>query len=1830
MEGHKPLKQLKNIIRGHKTYIQRLTKKLIEIQSEPLSNDNAHKLRAAVKYLEIRLENLDLVISELIVHPEVTDGLVDSAASYMAECREVIERAEGDLKRLDNIARAEESQGGLGGRLDSTGLFGSSGSTGKEAPKAKLPKAPFPTFSGGSSGSRDLHIFLRMFDDLVGSNCSASERVTYLRLGIKGEAEKLIRHIDPVPANFNLILETLKLQYKPREGECRELWGRLLSIQGWKKCNTSGDILNLIQHIRQHIYLIKELDSDAQTDHETLVDAIMVLLPERLMYDITKAIDRADRTVDRILAEMEKFIVTREEVASYYQGVPRGPSQATGGRSSGSPGQGQGGYQGRRGTHMAQAKGGTWRGSGGKSGRDSGVGSGAGPPSSSSSSGLVHPPASSADSPSCVYCRKSDHSTHTCKDMPSIERCREILRAGRHCYNCAVAGHGVRECSLASLCKCGRGKHSPSICFQSVNKSGNRINTVALPVGSGATFLETAWVTVENPDTGAWCKARVFIDRGSTDSYCTAELMNKLGCIPLDKQTVHIDTFATEHTKALKSQLVGFNILSNLSSRHTIPVQVLGVRSLCSNLPSNPLSEHELRQIAPYPLADVRVTQGKELPVDILIGMDYLWCIMKDRVVKTGFGPRLLETELGWIISGPLAGARRRGEISAHLIRSYYVRREGDVDSDAELGRIMHKLWDLDTLGVKESEVSPVIAHFNEHVAYTEEGRVQVRIPWKEEIKSYLPSNYNQALIRFNVMKQKLNRPGNQSLKSKYEAVMADQLDKGIIERVPHQDSSVFVNGQREPDSIDTNTALIGTNDESHQVQFYMPHHPVTKRGSDKVRVVFDASCQAYGGALSLNEAIHGGPSLLTDLSEALMRFRLNNVAIVGDISTAYLNLTLHPSDRDAFRFLWYDGDETLEYRFARVPFGVIVSAFLLNAVLRFHLGREFESHPELLEKVLSSLYVDDFLSGAQDNRSALELKEAVEVSLEKIGMKMHGWNSNSEELRAKWGSVSDDIVSVLGLLWNPVDDSLMVNVQRVVEASSCDPTKKNLLSLTASVWDPLGLVQPFLVLPKLLFQQICKSNVGWHGKLPEEMRVKWEVWKSQLPDLAKICLPRQVTLPEYDRVELHCFADASESAYAACCYVKCVYGLAIRVNLVFGKNRIAPVAAHSLPRLELLGACLLARSAAKVISTHSQLKFDKVVYYTDSKNVLHWIKSDNRQWSTFVLNRVVDIHGLTKAKDWYYVRSERNPADVATRVISGADLADSFKWFHGPTFLHDESISCEDKVDFQQPTTGCLTERKKSVKVAVREVPVTILDLDKHSNFGRVMRVTGYVLKFIALRVGKVFGVGSPSLRELHNLSVQYWVRKEQLAFYPNEVQKCPDGEYAGPLVASVSSVARSLRLFKDGSGLLRYASRVQDRFSTYDCSNPILLPKQSRLTCLYVAYLHKLLSHAGVGELLVHVRKSFWVPQGRSMVRAVVNRCVPCRKVTVPPYPVVAPPPLPDFRVNPSHPFEFTGVDTAGPIYYKVGKTKQKGHILILTCATTRAVALEFITGLSVENLMLGLRRFFAKYGLPRVIRSDNAKSFKRSQKELTIVSKSKKMKKYLKDPLEKHLEDHRISWVRYLERAPWWGGYIERCVQTVKRSLKRILGNAVLSFEEYTTVLYEVAALINSRPITSVLDSGDEAEPVSPAMLLCGRSLVQVPPMYELKVDGKAPQMCTGRLKYLEKLKSYFWTRWRREYMADLREIHSRRKVGRELRQPVVGELVLVRNEKLPRGSWKVGRVVELRPGRDGQVRSVSVLVVKGKKKTRMGEVKKVKKIVINRSPHHLVPLEGVSEL
>ena len=189
--------------------------------------------------------------------------------------------------------------------------------------------------------------------------------------------------------------------------------------------------------------------------------------------------------------------------------------------------------------------------------------------------------------------------------------------------------------------------------------------------------------------------------------------------------------------------------------------------------------------------------------------------------------------------------------------------------------------------------------------------------------------------------------------------------------------------------------------------------------------------------------------------------------------------------------------------------------------------------------------------------------------------------------------------------------------------------------------------------------------------------------------------------------------------------------------------------------------------------------------------------------------------------------------------------------------------------------------------------------------------------------------------------------------------------------------------------------------------------------------------------------------------------------------------------------------------------------------------------------------------------------------------------------------------------MERAPWWGGFFERLIRSVKRCLKRILKNAKLSYEELLTVVTEVECVLDSRPLTYV-SSEDIEEPLTPSHLMTGRRLLSIPD--EIAVDEEETSevsLLTRRQRYLLLLLSHFWNRWKREYVVELREHHRTKKGTFTGRSTQLGDIVTVMEEgKSNRGTWKLGKVQDIHPGNDGLVRGATVEVISNKgKRTRL---------------------------
>ena len=264
----------------------------------------------------------------------------------------------------------------------------------------------------------------------------------------------------------------------------------------------------------------------------------------------------------------------------------------------------------------------------------------------------------------------------------------------------------------------------------------------------------------------------------------------------------------------------------------------------------------------------------------------------------------------------------------------------------------------------------------------------------------------------------------------------------------------------------------------------------------------------------------------------------------------------------------------------------------------------------------------------------------------------------------------------------------------------------------------------------------------------------------------------------------------------------------------------------------------------------------------------------------------------------------------------------------------------------------------------------------------------------------------------------------------------------------------------------------------------NPILLPAKHEFVQLIIKKGHESVKHCGLRDTLTTLRERFWILRGREAVKRVIKKCVICLRINGMPYKAQSTPDLPSERVSDDPPFTHVGLDFAGPlnIVNEHANESSKVYVCLFTCASTRAVHLELCKSLDVQDFLLAFRRFASRRGLPATINSDNAKTFKSSSKEIRRITRSNEVLRYL--------VNQRVTWNFIVEKAPWWGGFWERLVRSVKLPLKKVLGRSSLSFEQLRTLMVEIESVINARPITYVYDDANSISyPLSPSDLVYG---------------------------------------------------------------------------------------------------------------------------------------------
>ena len=238
--------------------------------------------------------------------------------------------------------------------------------------------------------------------------------------------------------------------------------------------------------------------------------------------------------------------------------------------------------------------------------------------------------------------------------------------------------------------------------------------------------------------------------------------------------------------------------------------------------------------------------------------------------------------------------------------------------------------------------------------------------------------------------------------------------------------------------------------------------------------------------------------------------------------------------------------------------------------------------------------------------------------------------------------------------------------------------------------------------------EQLKKRQLEeWDLPLPQELKAVWDNWCGSLTELQhlKLTRPYAISLDEASQIDLHTFCDASVQGIGAVSYLKTTQPNGrTEVSFIFGKAKLAPAHATTIPRLELCAA-VLAVEITDMILNERVVQPDRIIYHSDSKVVLGYIANETRRFYVYVANRVERIRKSSSPSQWRYVSTQHNPADIATRPGKAKDL-ESSTWLCGPQFLYKQGHS---EVERSQPNFTVIQSNDPEVRPELKTLSTKV-----------------------------------------------------------------------------------------------------------------------------------------------------------------------------------------------------------------------------------------------------------------------------------------------------------------------------------------------------------------------------------------------------------------------------------------------------------------------------------------------------------------------------------------
>ena len=1428
----------------------------------------------------------------------------------------------------------------------------------------------------------------------------------------------------------------------------------------------------------------------------------------------------------------------------------------------------------------------------------------------------------------CSLHKSKTHDLPECINFKGMDANKksEFIRINRLCFSCLSSGHMSSNCFKRKPCNvkessgsyCGK-SHHPILhdAFYSNFPSIQQIKPVGHFNLSDCSLLPIGLV---HCDAYPIC---TLYDSGATISLITHDLAKKL---QLSGQDIELTIVKVGNVvEVIKSKIYTMTLVDYHGYKW--PINVCGIDSITTDSVGV-----DIKKIADILEVDCNTIQRPKGRIDLLIGLDY--CSMLPNVVKSKGNLQLLHNSFGFCVRGVIGTSKlhqtchitlKINHISCSIndnfvqnnfklsnqIEDYFTLENLGIDCNPKCGGCKCGKCSFDNvLSIREhKEMNQII----DGLMYNANCKKWFcKYPWIRDPYN-LPNNFSSAFAKLKSTERRLRLLGTKYTHN-YANQFVDMIERGVLLK------------------IDLSTCL-----NYKGPVHYLPHHEIHKPSSlsTPLRIVFNPSASFAGHIL--NNYYAKGPDVLNSMLGVLLRFRLGKVGIIGDISKMYNSIGLSVMDQHTHRCLWRNMDSNKEpdhYVLTCVTFGDRPAGAIAVIALR-KTAEMFEcQYPDAVKIITNDSYVDDIIFSVDEADAATSLMSDIDYILKEGGFKIKEWVTTLKgniESGSPISIANKDEDKVLGMLLNSALDHFKFQINLNFskwsnnvrsEPNICEDefesrfptvlTRRLIMSQIASLYDPLGLLTPYTLQAKLLMRQIIleqrtlkdtSEELTWDIPISEQLYCKWKSYFRNMFRIRDLVFHRCVKPDSYiGKPTLVLFSDGSKNLYGACAYLRWrLLDGSFDSRLLMSRNRLAPMKQITIPRIELNG-CVTSCRLRNTIEREIGIELESVIHLTDSSIVLSQILNESLRFNVFVANRLSEIQTKSKVVEWFWVSSENNVADLTTRFLNPEEMNSESVWQRGPKFLKlpfnlwpvkriASSIEILPDLIQSHSINTCVDQ-------IIHSNLESVIQISRYSNMDKLLRITARILKIKLMKSFKGTLI-NPSANDVI-LAEREWIRNVQLSLGSDWKRK-----YArlGP----------ELNI----DGLITVGSRINHWLKDdWNKSEYLLLTYNHPFTKLYIQSLHDM-DHAGIETTLAKLQSKFWVPRARKIIKLIKSKCIKCRSLDKKCLDQCMGP-LPEERSKPSPPFFKTSLDLFGPFLVKdtvKRRTTRKVYGIIFNCVVSRAVHLELVEGYDTQSFLVSFKRFISIRGFPGYVHSDNGSQLVAANKELREITKKWNLSEIFNYGVKQGL----IWSFNKSANAPFQNGCSEALIRLVKRGILISVGNNILSYSELLSAFYEIANLLNERPIG--IKPGNDLSLGSylcPNDLILGRNNIRVPHGIFDDSDN-----IVKRYQFINQVVSSFWKKWQRDFFPTL---IIRQKWHVKRRNVRVGDIVLVQDKDAFKGVWKLAQVAKTVYGSDDMVRNVSLrykLNKSGSKYTGQSDS------FINRSVHGLVIILPIEE-